>query len=154
MQNDRALQTASRLLVLKRATRPMFEEIDLLTEEMRRIVAENHNQRMEVAVPNLGTVLATAASMRKLRGVEDILNLSNWLKLDEGERGRLKALNVVEVTEIYTQARKSAVSVALAPFEPSGCAGADTTIQFKNSLPSFCNFNASTMTSTLAPAED
>jgi hypothetical protein len=113
MQNDHTLRTAGRLLVLKRATQPISEEIDFLTEELRQVVAENHNQRLELNIPNLGTVIAAAASTRRLRGVEDVLILSNWLKLDEGERGRLKKHQVVKTAEIYTQARKSAVSVHL-----------------------------------------
>src|SRR4051794_37574368 len=107
MQNDRARQIAEQLLALKRSAQPLAEEIECLNEELRQLVAENHNQRIEVSIPGLGVVHASAASPRRLRGVEDVLNMENWLKMDESERDRLRELKVVESVEIYTNARKS-----------------------------------------------
>ena len=88
--------------------------MDELKEQLRAAVAAAGNVQIVEEVPGWGSVTASAASVRTLKGTEDVLQLEGWLGLDDGERNKLKALGVVKTERVYSSARKSAVSVKLA----------------------------------------
>ena len=108
-------EAAEELLKLQLLIQPSLNRMEELKDRLRSVVASNGNEKIEEIVVGLGAVTATAACERKLKGTEDLLVLERWLELPETERVRLKELGVVTSEKIYSPARKSAVSVKLAP---------------------------------------
>ena len=106
-------EVAEELLRLQLLMQPSLNRMEELKDRLRGAVVSNGNEKIEQIVAGLGAVTAAAACERKLKGTEDLLVLERWLDLPEAERARLKTLGVVKTEKVFTQARKSAVSVKL-----------------------------------------
>ena len=108
-----SLKIAEQLLHLQSSIQSTLDKIEDLKEEMRAAVAANGNVALTQEIAGLGSVTASAAAERRLKGTEDVLNLDKWVDLDLGEQIKLKALGIVKTEKVYSSARKSAVSVKL-----------------------------------------
>jgi hypothetical protein len=102
-------QLAKRLLELKQLATPIETEIETLTEQLRSLVAAKGNTKIEATIPGWGKVTASAASERTLKGTAPALDLEAWTALQP----RLRKMGVVKDEAIYSQARKSSVSIKL-----------------------------------------
>jgi hypothetical protein len=110
---DRALQISQRLLQLEASIKPAVDEIEVLSEELRGLVAAAGNNKVSRDVAGWGSVTASAASIKELKGTKDVLDLQAWLALAAPQQTKLRKSGLVVTEQLWSQARKSSVSIKL-----------------------------------------
>lgn len=106
---------AESILDLEILIAPAQEKIEALKQQLRAECALRQNVGFKEEILGKGSVEVKAAALPKLKGTEPTLNLEYWTSLPLFEQARYQAIGIVDLERVYSQARKAAVSVKLAP---------------------------------------